>query len=1575
MPPNPLNILREGKGAKAVMSLADEVRAEMAAEKAGKLDKFQLEAQRKAKEASNPPVKASEAYGKHEGSYIKPIFYDRMMVDLSKGKLGGPGFSGIQLIDPEYAKARAVAGVTDKKMGTRILNRNKAQVPKGAKVIWTPSVGGLEQHKSNSTMFSEFADIFANQRKNMTPEQLQKLSDRASTETDNNGRLIFPNGIDLSSRNFRKAVKTYDQRALMANIFAGRGVGGEKGRTVPMEELLEKNLDPNMAKAGTLDLGNRLFRLDDNVIDRPDLHSDYPIILTGEDLDVNYLPTPIASVFEDFKVAKELEKGRDITQMDYTKNDPTQLLSEGLLTRMQKAGLRQGGLAKMAKGGAARGMKKLKGIYNEVETSMGKGKGAQFEQSASPLNIMREGIGQWTGKNLDVQLKDLEDQALSPAYQKAIEDSLRADRVKAAAGDKAAQARIPTFEKVLAQGLAQRQWVNSNLKNYVKKQMGSPNDPVRALAEKGVTHIRDNGQMWRGQVPKAETNRMRAGLPTLGLGQSAEAKAWETLSDNTLSSMLPEDVPLSLARGNDWIKDLPEDERVLFYTHGPELGFEKLVDNINERMDAGEIRPDQLNKVSVADAVKNVHDERVRKEDLAKKVMQKNAATKTHKEYPTGYKWVEISANKDSPLPEGWEQLPNGTYVDPQGQGSIHNPNYIALQEALEHEGDIMGHCVGNYCDDVYKEGTRILSLRDPKGESHATVQVIPEKLYPVEWFNKLPEAEQRAIEASGYMGYNVAHSPQFKEAQAKVSPRIKQIKGKQDEPLVKKYQSMMADIANTGDYSYIDELHNAGLKEKGKVLTEYEEQWLKSKGYQVPKYILEDDINVMRKALYDNGVPSNPPEAGMAKGGAAKGAKAVMSLADQVKAEMAAEKQYGQISGMVSKVGQEGRSPIIPVPNRWFLQPDKFPNQQKLIERVLQQTGMRREDFPSGAFIDPRTGEVLDSRIMDDLGVVINPATNRPMMSAKGQSGLEVLNPKTGAYTKSNLVRKGLFKPEGGDPLLNDLNFIATIEKGDVGHKYGLATEYASPTELYNTGTGANPTLRPRSRGDLFGVGDVVGQVRIGKSNPHDVYEKLFVAPKGSDVQGKKLSKAQGGLAHMGKGGAPKGVKKVMSLADQVRAEMAMEKAGAKAPKKLFSGEDVASDAIGKAAQSAGMKAPVTATKPLTDLQDFHTSIGDEVQRRSVEAKKQMDAFNYKYNKGQRVFTEDSAKKNKAPYEIIERYRHGNNLMWEGEPWISKKIIDPETGKAKRTPYEAGYRVRGEIGEMILPESAIKGNVDMAHGGLAHMAKGGRSARGVQKAMSLADEVRAEMAAEKAAKLANPPANVKVEPAYPYQDRLNKVKPVYGARKILPREQADANKAAFLEPSVVKDRMYHGTRRNFTRFSPSTADSVFVTPDPTFASGFAHGTMSFKDPMEDVAYGRFSNPDAKFKDPEYQVDNANILPVRVQVRNPFDYEDEWQVEALRDWLKQNTQLDKKHIDAELDIMSNPETSANWSNIEHPVVQKAIKALGHDAYYTKELDTKNLGVYNPNMVKSDIGNIGTWSTKTPEITEKKGGLV
>lgn len=142
----------------------------------------------------------------------------------------------------------------------------------------------------------------------------------------------------------------------------------------------------------------------------------------------------------------------------------------------------------------------------------------------------------------------------------------------------------------------------------------------------------------------------------------------------------------------------------------------------------------------------------------------------------------------------------------------------------------------------------------------------------------------------------------------------------------------------------------------------------------------------------------------------------------------------------------------------------------------------------------------------------------------------------------------------------------------------------------------------------------------------------------------------------------------------------------------------------IGKAAQSSGMAPPVTATKNLTTMQDFHTSLGDRIRENALEAQKQMESFDYKYDKGQRVFTQDSAAKNKPPYTILGRTRVGNRPMTEDGTIMGKKIIDPETGKTKRTPYEPGYRVRYENGddwsEFDIPATAIMGDVEMAKGG-----------------------------------------------------------------------------------------------------------------------------------------------------------------------------------------------------------------------------------------------------------------------------------
>ena len=145
----------------------------------------------------------------------------------------------------------------------------------------------------------------------------------------------------------------------------------------------------------------------------------------------------------------------------------------------------------------------------------------------------------------------------------------------------------------------------------------------------------------------------------------------------------------------------------------------------------------------------------------------------------------------------------------------------------------------------------------------------------------------------------------------------------------------------------------------------------------------------------------------------------------------------------------------------------------------------------------------------------------------------------------------------------------------------------------------------------------------------------------------------------------------------------------------------------VRKAAQALtkmGAKESQVAGKELTTLQDTYTSFGDSVRDRAAKMRQQMDEMEFKYKPGQRVFTEHSAKNNKAPFTIKSKRLYGDMIV--RDPKTLKAVRDPETGKAKRTPYEPGYLIREENGpddwaEYVLPESAIKGSVDeFAKGG-----------------------------------------------------------------------------------------------------------------------------------------------------------------------------------------------------------------------------------------------------------------------------------
>jgi hypothetical protein len=268
------------------------------------------------------------------------------------------------------------------------------------------------------------------------------------------------------------------------------------------------------------------------------------------------------------------------------------------------------------------------------------------------------------------------------------------------------------------------------------------------------------------------------------------------------------------------------------------------------------------------------------------------------------------------------------------------------------------------------------------------------------------------------------------------------------------------------------------------------------------------------------------------------------------------------------------------------------------------------------------------------------------------------------------------------------------------------------------------------------------------------------------------------------------------------------------------------------------------------------------------------------------------------------------------------------------------------------------------AEGGAIGMAEGGGRMAMLNAMMRLKAEADAALKARRAA-----PTLVK-------SDRVEAM------RDILPADVAAANKEAFLAKSKDPRRFYHGTKQDIREFKPRTAQTTFLTPDPKFADDFA-----FEGQAETGRLG-----------PE-QINRANVMPVRVQVENPFDPDHREQMQLLQDKLNEMYPRETAGYDIDGNKLSPEEFNKqmarthgvadawnnyhllkgsslnNWQQIEHPSIQAALRKMGHDAYYSTEGGVKNLGVYNPKRIKSDIGNTGAYDIEDADISKKDGGWV
>jgi hypothetical protein len=296
------------------------------------------------------PMKASEAYGRIEGRPLYVTQADRTKVG---GKfLGGPGFSRLQLEDPEYAEALAAWAVQNPSIASTIINGSRQAGEHDP--VFTTFIGAPDQHRSNQMVFDYIYNDFKKASKKsdlFTPEKLDLMNERLANyyKDKSTKENLFPENINILDKNLKNYANTFDKRAAIAEVIGGKGIGGKKGQIIDYDKLLRSTSDPSFLDVPSGSLGNRLFTLNGEFLEnRHDLHPAFPTILQGEDLGLVYQPVPRELVMKDFHNKIRQEKGREPGYFDWALGyPPSQLITEDLLTEMQRAGYAKGGEVSM----------------------------------------------------------------------------------------------------------------------------------------------------------------------------------------------------------------------------------------------------------------------------------------------------------------------------------------------------------------------------------------------------------------------------------------------------------------------------------------------------------------------------------------------------------------------------------------------------------------------------------------------------------------------------------------------------------------------------------------------------------------------------------------------------------------------------------------------------------------------------------------------------------------------------------------------------------------------------------------------------------------------------------------------------------------------------------------------------------------------------------------------------------------------------------------------------------------------------------------------------------------------------
>lgn len=480
----------------------------------------------------------------------------------------------------------------------------------------------------------------------------------------------------------------------------------------------------------------------------------------------------------------------------------------------------------------------LKGTVGALTRVANAGSGPLAGSLAAQRGVIKAPGGNWLSGSVEDALKGLRNRGVDDLA--ALPDGNYHDPI---GGRTVYLEDAPT----VPQSKALNSFIDKQLTRYVKNDMATERDPIRALAERGVLHVDPE------TLPAFSATKN-------GLAKEPLAYGWEGASDSSLlrpqaaSDMLKMATEQGYDRmlnNNQWLNKVPGDALVheAKQNISDRLGFNHLMDELRNATNPNSglpahllLDPKSLDRVSVPQAVERVaaiNEWRAAQKAEADMARANNAATVLHKEYPeAGFKWVELKKGK---LPDDWAEEFVDTdlgklrkFRDPKTGGlTATDPTEEALRAALKYEGDTMGHCVGGYCDDVASGATRIYSLRDAKGQPHVTVEVKPKGAVFSDVAKHIGREEaDRLLDQGTTLSEMIKGIPDFKYPES-----IIQIKGKGNKKPNDEYLPFVQDFVKSGKWSDVGDLGNAGLH-NGMTATPW------------PKWYTNEDVDLAKKAF-----------------------------------------------------------------------------------------------------------------------------------------------------------------------------------------------------------------------------------------------------------------------------------------------------------------------------------------------------------------------------------------------------------------------------------------------------------------------------------------------------------------------------------------------------------------------------------------------------------------------------------------------------------------------------------------------------------------------------------------------------